>query len=149
MLFARIRGRLLATFALVMILAVAAIGWFCIRPAESPLERGHRAYARGDWSTALGLARTRLKSKADDPSALRLLARSMVRLGRDSSAMAVYHRLGPQAMLPDDLCLLGIALTRTGNGRGVELWEQSLAADPTHAETLFELTRTLIVDDQL
>ena len=44
-------------------------------------------------------------------------------------------------MTPDDLCLLGIALTRSGNPRGIEVWEQARSAQPNHAETLFELTR--------
>ena len=39
-------------------------------------------------------ARERLKVAGDDVAALRLLARALVRLGRDSSALAVYNRLG-------------------------------------------------------
>ena len=99
---------------------------------------------------AARLAPVGLKAAANDVAALRLLARASVRLGRDSSAKAIYHRLGPEAMLADDLCLLGIALTRAGNRQGaVEVWEQARAADPNHAETLFELTRAYSAGDQL
>ena len=91
----------------------------------------------------------RLKKAGDDADALRLLARASVRLGRDESALAVFGRLGPAAMTPDDKCLLGIALTRTGNARGVEVWEQVLAEQPNHAETLFVLTETYYRRDRL
>jgi tetratricopeptide (TPR) repeat protein len=110
-------------------------------PAD-PLKQGWAAYARGDWEIALERARLRLKTSGDDSSALRLLARASVRLGRDESALAVFGRLGPRAMTPDDLYLLGIALTRTGNSRGIEVWEKALAAQPDHPETLFALTKT-------
>jgi tetratricopeptide (TPR) repeat protein len=109
-------------------------------PAD-PLKQGWAAYAHGDWELALGRARERLKTAGDDTSALRLLARASVRLGRHSSALALFGRVGPRDMTPDDLYLLGIALTRSGNSRGLEVWEQALAAQPDHAETLFALTK--------
>ena len=52
-------------------------------------------------------------------------------------------------MAAEDLCLLGIALTRSGNNRALEVWEQALAAEPSHAETLFELTRAYFKNDRL
>jgi len=134
---------------LATILAGGGLGWAWVRPSADPVRRGRNAYARGDWEAAARLARARLKVVSDDVAALRLLARASVRLGRDSSAMAVYHRLGPQTMLADDLCLLGIALTRTGNSRGLEVWEQARSFDPNHAETLFELTRAYLAGDRL
>ena len=114
-----------------------------------PVKEGWTAYARGDWEVALERARERLKVVGDDVAALRLMARASIRLGRDSSALAVYNRLGEEAMTPDDLCLLGIALTRSGNSRGLEVWEQARAAEPNHPETLFELTRAYISRDRL
>jgi len=88
------------------------------------------------------LARERLKAAHDDREALRLLARSSIRLGRDSSAMSVYEQLGSSAMAAEDLYLLGIALARTGHPKGsIEVWEQALKADPDHAETLHEMIK--------
>jgi len=134
--------------AVATLLAMGGLYWLWVRPSAKLVARGLDAYARGDWEAAAGLARARLKVAGDDVAALRLLARASVRLGRDSSAMSIYRRLGPQAMLADDLCLLGIALTRTGNDRGLEVWEQARSSDPNHAETLFELTRAYVAGDR-
>ena len=75
-------------------------------------------------------ARKRLKDVPDDIPALQLLARSSVKLGLDSSALSLYQRLGPDLMTADDSHLLGIALRRTGNPRGIEVWEQALGESP-------------------
>jgi tetratricopeptide (TPR) repeat protein len=114
-----------------------------------PLKSGWRAYSERNWEKALELARERLKASGEDMTALRLLARSSIRLGRDSSGMAVYNRVGPDAMAAEDLYLLGVALTRSGNNRALEVWEQARAAEPNHAETLFELTRAYSNKDRL
>ena len=123
----RLRSRWLLLFAGAIILAVCGF-WLgkSLLPAD-PVKQGWAAYARGDWEVAVERARERLKTAGDDTDALRLLARASVRLGRDSSALAVFGRLGADAMTPDDLCLLGIALIRSGNSRGLEVWEQALA----------------------
>ena len=142
-------GRWLGMIALATLLAVGGLWWARAWLSADPIERGLAAYRRGDWEMAAGMARARLKVDSRDVVALRLLARASVRSGRDTSAMAVYRRLGPEAMLADDLCLLGIALTRGGNRRGLEVWAQALSTDPNHAETLFELTRACAADDQL
>ena len=52
-------------------------------------------------------------------------------------------------MTADDLCLLGIALPRSGNPQGLEVWERALKASPNHAETLFELTCAYTDRDRL
>jgi tetratricopeptide (TPR) repeat protein len=114
-----------------------------------PLKNGWRAYSERNWEKAVEIARERLKANGEDIAALRLLARSSIRLGRDSSGMAVYNRVGPEAMAAEDLYLLGIALTRSGNNRALEVWEQARAAEPNHAETLFELTRAYSNNDRL
>jgi len=135
---------------LATLLAMGGLCWVWVRPSVDQVKRGLDAYARGDWETAAGLARARLRASGDDVAALRLLARASVRLGRDSSATAIYQRLGPRAMLADDLYLLGIALARDGNSQGgLEVWEQARSAAPNHAETLFELTRAYSAGDQL
>jgi tetratricopeptide (TPR) repeat protein len=143
------KRRWLAEIAVMTCLAIGGICWLRLWTSEHWDDLGQRAYERGDWEGVVSASRARLKANRDDVTALRLLARALVRLGRDSTALAVFQRLGPQAMLPDDLCLLGIALTHSGNSRGLEVWEQARSADPNHAETLFELTRTYLADDQL
>jgi tetratricopeptide (TPR) repeat protein len=110
---------------------------------------GWVAYERGEWEAAAGLARRRLKVKANDADALRLLARASVRLGRNEAARALFRRLGSQAMLAEDLCLLGISLTRLGDRRrALQVWEQARSLDPNHVETLFELTRAYFADER-
>jgi tetratricopeptide (TPR) repeat protein len=121
-------------------------GW----SSADPLTRGLNAYARNDWEAAAALARQRLKVAGNDLQALRLLARASVRLRRDSSAMAMFERIGPKGMSPEDLCLLGIALTRSGNAQaGLQVWEQAHSAEPDHAETLWELTLAYSASDRL
>jgi len=139
----------LGMIALATLLTIGGL-WLRVQPSAEPVRRGLDAYTRGEWEAAAALARVRLKSAGDDVAALRLLARASVRLGRDSSAMSIYQRLGPQGMLADDLCLAGISLVRTGNmERGLQVWENALSIDPNHAETLFELTRAYAASEKL
>ncbi len=143
------RARWLGLITAVVVLTTSSI-WLTRRLwVPDPLMPGWRAYSEGDWEKALELARERLKVNGDDITALRLLARASIRLGRDSSAMAVYNKMGSGAMTAEDLCLLGIALNRSGNNRALEVWEQAFAAEPNHAETLFELTRAYSKNDRL
>jgi tetratricopeptide (TPR) repeat protein len=141
------RGWRLATIALVILVAGLGLWRAWVQRSIDPLGGGWSAYERGQWETAAGLARAALKAKVDDVDALRLLARASVRLGRDDSASALFHRLGPQALLADDLCLLGIALSRLGDRQSaLQVWEQARSLDPNHGETLFELTRAYHAD---
>ena len=82
--------------------------------------------------------RARLKGTTDDRAAVRLLARASVHLGRDSSALLLFERIGNRSMMADDLYLLGVALSRTGNDKGsAEEWTQGLRADPDHPQILY------------
>ncbi len=138
---ARSRWPGILAIAITTALAAAGLHWAWLRAPADPLEPGMAAYARGDWEEAAQVARVRLKTSADDPAALRLVARASARLGRNSTALAVFNRLASQAMFPEDLYLLGIALKNDGNARrAVPVWEQARAAGPAHAETLLELT---------
>jgi tetratricopeptide (TPR) repeat protein len=149
MLRYRSRGRWLGLITLVVVLTTGGLWLARGLLVADPLKRGWKAYSAGDWESALELAKERLRVSKDDITALRLLARASIRLDRDSSAMAVYHRMGSGAMAAEDLCLLGIALNRSGNNRALEVWEQAYAADPNHSETLFELTRAYSKKDRL
>jgi len=111
---------------------------FC-RSAK-PLDLALMAYARGDYETALNLARERLKGTKDDRAAVRLLARASVHLGRDSSALSLYDRLGDRSMMADDFYLLGIVLSRASNAQGsTEVWKQGLLVEPDHPQLLYEM----------
>jgi tetratricopeptide (TPR) repeat protein len=146
------RVRWLGTIVLAALLAGLAL-WQAgarARLSADPVKRGLVAYARGNWEEAASLARKRLKSAGNDPAALRLMARASVRSGRTSSALAIFNRLGSQALLSEDLYLLGIALNRNGNSKGaLEVWERARSADPNHTETLFELTSAYLASDRL
>jgi tetratricopeptide (TPR) repeat protein len=144
------RARLLGIFGLATISVAVGLGYAWSRPSADPVGRGLVAYSHRDWEEAAQLARERLKSAGDDLSALRLMARASVQLGRDSSAVSLFHRLGSDAMLAEDNYLLGVALTRGGNNSGgLEVWELARAADPNHADTLLALTRAYFASDRL
>ncbi len=126
--------------------------WWSRRPVVDPHSDGLAAYARGDWDRAARLARERSKQPgaSNDLDALRLLARASVRLGRNETATAIFDRLGAGSMKAEDLYLLGLALKRFGNPQGArEVWEQAVAADPNHADALWELSRGHYEADRL
>ena len=138
-------GRWLLGLTAVVVAAVGFGTWrWHSQPAPDLITRGVEAYTRGDWNTASDLARRRLKQEADDPRALRLLARGAARLGRDGSASAVYARLGKEGMEVEDHYLSGRILDR-GDLKDLALkaWATALEVDPNHPETLDEVTRLL------
>lgn len=129
---------------LAVLLTVGGIILWGVWPRLFPnlVARGESAYRRGDWAKASGLARERLEAVKNDPEALRLLARSSARLGRDESAAALFARLDTRAMKAEDHHLLGIALNRVGKGaEALQAWQAALKEDPDHPETLDELVR--------
>ena len=98
--------------------------------SSSPLSPGLDAYEHGDWEAALNLARERLKDARNDVPALRLLARSSVKLGLDASALSLFQRLGPRSMTADDYYLLGVALKTNRQPSGRRSLGASLAGRP-------------------
>ena len=135
--------------ALVMVLSAIALYRAWPHGQPDPLEQGRAAYNLGDWGAAERAARARLRVRADDPDALRLMARASVHLGRTPAALAIFERLGPKAMLPDDLCQLGVALAKDGNTQGaIEVLRQALAAEPDHAEALVRLSSLDLAADR-
>ena len=134
-------------WSLILLAVVAAAGaWAGSRWAggrnPDPLRQGELAYRRGEWRGAEEAARAALKGKAGEPAALRLLARSVARRGRDESAEAIYRRLGTGPMEAEDYFLLGSGLLRRGQ-IGPALASLGAARDvrPDHAETLDTLSR--------
>jgi tetratricopeptide (TPR) repeat protein len=95
------------------------------------------AYNRGDWSEAYRLAQEHLASAQDDPKALRLLARSAVRLGRFPVARSIYDGLGEHDLEAEDYCVLGLGWNVSGEPLEAEkALHAALQADPDHAESL-------------
>ncbi len=80
--------------AIATVLAAIGLRWAWTRPPADPLEQGFAAYARGEWQEAARIARERLKASADNPTALRLMARASVRLGRTAGRLRSSIDLG-------------------------------------------------------
>ncbi len=138
------RSRIWVKLAMVVVLIGAA--WFAIdRLGEGRgdrSDRGDLAYQRGDWRAAEAQARANLKTNPSDGEALRLLARSAARQGRDDSAEAIYRRLGTRSMEAEDYFLLGRGLLARGQvGPGLASLGAARDVQPDHAETLDALSR--------
>jgi tetratricopeptide (TPR) repeat protein len=126
-----------------LLVAVGAAVGVATRRADrgrTLVERSASAYGATEWSKAADLARERLKEAPDDVSALRLLARSTARLGRDSVANGLFARLGSESLDAEDLYLLGLQLERAARKPEADrLWEKALALEPNHAEVMEHL----------
>jgi hypothetical protein len=114
--------------------------WLHTKRSTSLLASSLEAYAHGDYEAASNLARDWLKVSTGDHDALRLLARTSAHLGRDTSAMWLYERLGERLMTAEDFYLLGTVLGRVGKAdMGIEVWKQGLRAEPDHPQLLYAM----------
>jgi tetratricopeptide (TPR) repeat protein len=116
----------------------------------APAAAAQLAYSKGDWGVASERARAVLKDAPADSQAIRLMARSSTRLGRDDAALALFDRLKPEALEAEDEFLLARLLTRRGRPdlARARLWA-AYGKDPTHGEALHELIQGLVRDDDL
>jgi tetratricopeptide (TPR) repeat protein len=122
--------------------AVAALGWGLLRPTAGVEPRAVAAYARGDWSETARLAHQWLRRNPDDPMALRLAARAAARQDRDDSAIAIYSRLVASNIESEDFYLMGRALSRTGQlERAQKVLESGRSSNPDDPATLDLLCR--------
>jgi len=147
----RRRGRWAALIALATLLGLAA-RWVAGRVprGDDPITAGRTAYGRGDWGKAADRAREALKAAPTDDAAVRLLARSSARLGRDERALHLFDRLGPDKLEAEDDLLLSRILAqqdRPNIARGL-LWAAH-RKDPAHGEALHELVEALTLGDSL
>ncbi|HKI19169.1 MAG TPA: tetratricopeptide repeat protein, partial [Isosphaeraceae bacterium] len=130
---------------LTVLVVLTALSWWISRVIldgrRESLGHGVSAYTAGNWRVAESSARSVLKRNPADTAAMRLLARSAARLGRDESAESIYRRLGTSQMEAEDLFLLGRGLLRRGQ-IGPALASLGAARDvqPDHAETLDALS---------
>jgi tetratricopeptide (TPR) repeat protein len=129
--------------SLVAAMAFAIGAYVRSRRQVDPLARASAAYEKGEWSTAAQLARAALDPRHDDPTALKLLARSLARGGRDDLAVAIYtRRLAGTAMEPQDLFLLGLAHDHLGHAEAAAReWQKVVGAARPDPVALEELAR--------
>ena len=121
----------------VALILVGVLAWSWPRLFPSPLERGRAAYARRDWPRAEALARDLLKKNPDNRDALRLLAWTSGRMGRDETSRAIYARLGPEPSGAEDCLVMAADYHRRGDaGSAIRLLEKGLKLDPDHADIL-------------
>jgi hypothetical protein len=131
--------------ATVAVLAGAlVIFWAKVPP--SPLTLARRAYDRGEWEQAVQALRGELKtesSRTPDPEVLRLYARALARLERDSAANTIYEsRLASAELEPEDAFLKGLVMARTGRAEAaVELWGGVVNKGVDHPEMLDHYSR--------
>jgi tetratricopeptide (TPR) repeat protein len=94
---------------------------------DDPLVRARAAYDQRDWARAADFARVRLKADGGDRDALRILARSSIRMGRDAAGAAIYNdRLGSEGMEAEDRYLAGLALNRQGDEElAIKVWARA------------------------
>jgi tetratricopeptide (TPR) repeat protein len=127
-----------------LVIAVGSGIWWGVNHLipRGPVALARLAYNRGAWSEASDQAMRRLKVSPDDRDALRLLARSNARLGRDESAQRIFLRLGANTWEAEDYLLLGLALRRQGR---IELaWASFLnarKADKNQPEALEQMAQ--------
>ncbi|MFI5457801.1 MAG: tetratricopeptide repeat protein, partial [Isosphaerales bacterium] len=146
----RLRNGAVAAILLTIAACSAGLWYAASRRATDPLERAGRAYDQGRWDVAARLARESLKIRRDDPVALRLLARSSARLGRDDAALAIYHRRLDQKLIDaEDDVLLGRMFERRGQGEAAaRAWEKVLEARQVPPRALDELARLHLQGDR-
>jgi tetratricopeptide (TPR) repeat protein len=135
------------TIVVAMLLGLLLVLLLHYRQAErkDAVSEGRAAYARGQWSKAADLARQQLKSDGKNGAALRLLARSSIRLGRDGTAASIYgDRLKAEPLEPEDAFLLGLAASRQGNTqKALQVWSKAAQEPPEHPELLLSLANLL------
>jgi tetratricopeptide (TPR) repeat protein len=111
---------------------------------EGPLA-ARQAYERKNWQQAADWARSRLKIDESDTSALRMLARTSIRMGKDSTATAIYNgRLRGEPMEPEDYYLMGLLYTRQGDEESaLKAWSKGVAETPEQPEMLLSLANLM------
>ena len=146
----RIRLVLALTVVIVGLAIAFAISRVRDRVPDRLLEQAKLSYGRGDWNQSAESARLVLRARPSETAALRILARSSARVGKDETAEAIYRRLGTGAMEAEDLFLLGRGLLkRDPHGPGLAALGAARDLDPDHPETLNELLGFLIEGQSL
>src|SRR5438270_11431637 len=139
-------GSLGKVMAAAVMIAVATIGYALLqgRAVDGPLA-ARQAYERKDWQQAADWARSRLKTDGSDTGALRMLARTSIRMGKDSTAAAIYNgRLRAEPLEPEDYYLMGLSYKRQGDEElALKAWSKGVAETPDHPEMLLSLANLM------
>jgi predicted CXXCH cytochrome family protein len=133
--------------AAVLALAACGIGWWSARSRAMTGRdsQASAAYRAGQWAVAADLARQTLEAHADDPPALRVLARASARLGRTAAATAIYKRLDPEDLEAEDHLVMGLLHQRQGRADAAARdWKNVFEAGQASPQTLEELARVYI-----
>jgi tetratricopeptide (TPR) repeat protein len=143
--FAKLVWAPLAVVGLCLVVYVADLVLFDRSQHQDLVAQARAAYDREEWQRAAELARRRLKTDEHDPAALRLLARSSIRLGNDRTGLALYNgRLGAIPREPEDAFLIGLSLLREGNEeQALETWSQAVGGGTEHPELCLSLANLL------
>jgi len=124
--------------------------WWRGASRVSALEQGIASYNTRDWQTAEKRARETAEEQRDDTEALRLLARSLFREGRDQQPWRFTRVSADNMMAAEDYFLRGQAFVHMGQKeRGILLWRQALGLDLNHIETLAALEQVFFRLDLL
>jgi tetratricopeptide (TPR) repeat protein len=147
----RCRGWAIAALTVLVGTGAGTGAWWWRRPAVDRQAEARRAYERGDWEQAARAARRRIRGRGADVEALRIYARSLIRLNRDEEANAIYKdRLGAGRMEPEDYYLVGQTLRRLGrNETALKVWERGTHAGPEHPDLLASLAREALAQRRL
>jgi tetratricopeptide (TPR) repeat protein len=154
----RLGGRAGSLILVLVVLAALALVWVVCGGAlqrwaagwmisdSTVLAEAAAAYRARDWQRAADLTRPMLKSKTDNPEALRLYARASARLGHDTAAAVIYaSRLGRSEMEPEDLFLVGLLNARAGRLESAcDFWQEAARKGDDDDEVLDNLARLSI-----
>ena len=124
--------------------------WIRRARQASPLSQAALAYNRRDWPAAERWSREQLKQTRDDSGALRILARSLFRQGRDEPAAAVSQRVPQSAFEAEDYLVRGQALGRLNRpDLAMAAWRETLRLNPRASEARMLLATALFQHDRL
>src|SRR5262245_1022749 len=139
----RLRTATIAAVMAALTIGVTGVSRLRSQWSINPLSQASHAYNEGRWETAAELARRALTAQRNDPAALRLLARSLARLGRADAAIGIYtRRFDPNRFEPEDYLLLGQAYERRGRvGEAAQTWNRVLDSGQVAPRSIDELAR--------
>ncbi len=147
----RFSARRLAV-ALLVFLMLGGGGWLLWHRGamERPSTPGLAAYEARDWPAAEKAAKDWLRTHREDRDAQRLLARALIRQGRDQAGLTIQLRLPESMLTAEDYFLRGQAALGMGRKEHAILaWRQALGKDNDHVETLLALEQTFLRLDLL
>ncbi len=116
--------------AIISFVAMCAAWWGRRHYEASPLDDARASYSRGDWPEAERFARKQLRNERDDPEALRLLSRALLRQANDESVPAILDKLNRETMTAEVYFLVGQLCVRSGQiDLAIKRWQEAVRKD--------------------